>query len=143
MRRNHAASVVCQICGKPQKPREAMPGEMVRDCVVETIRQEHPDWSPDGYICLTDLDHYRARYVERILEQEKGELSELEQQVVQSLKEQELIFTNINTEFDREATFGERLSDQVAAFGGSWKFIIQIQMEMMDELIHRAQRGLP
>jgi uncharacterized membrane protein len=97
---------------------------MVRDRVVETIRQERPDWSSAGYICHEDLDHYRTRYVQSILEQEKGELSALEQEVVQSLKEQELISKNINTEFDREVTFGERLSDRVASFGGSWKFII-------------------
>ncbi len=31
---------------------------------------------------------------------------------------------NTNHEFDQSLTFGQRLSDQVAAFGGSWPFII-------------------
>src|SRR5262249_19854733 len=95
-----------------------------RDGVVEAIRAEHPDWSPERPICRTDLDRYRTRYVQRVLELEKGELSALEEEVVQSLQEQELISRNLNTEFDRELTFGEHLSDKVAEFGGSWKFII-------------------
>lgn len=47
----------------------------------------------------------------------------LEQQVVKSLKEQELLSSNINAEFDRKLTFGGRLADRVADYGGSWRFI--------------------
>jgi len=31
---------------------------------------------------------------------------------------------NINTEFEKKLTFGQRIADKVAAFGGSWWFII-------------------
>jgi uncharacterized membrane protein len=31
---------------------------------------------------------------------------------------------NLNQEFDERLTFGERLSDRVAAIGGSWAFIV-------------------
>ena len=34
-----------------------------------------------------------------------------------------MIATNINVELDRQLTFGERIADKVAAFGGSWVFI--------------------
>jgi uncharacterized membrane protein len=58
------------------------------------------------------------------LEQEKGELSALEEQVIQSLKEQEVISENVNEMFARQLSFGDRLSDRLAAFGGSWTFIL-------------------
>jgi uncharacterized membrane protein len=51
-------------------------------------------------------------------------MSALEQEVVRSLKEHELLAKNINLEFDRELTFGQRLADKVAEFGGSWSFIV-------------------
>jgi uncharacterized membrane protein len=60
----------------------------------------------------------------RVLEQEKGELSALEQEVVQSLREQEAISENTNVEFESGRTLGERLSDRLARFGGSWTFIL-------------------
>lgn len=44
--------------------------------------------------------------------------------MIKSLKaEEELISTNINVEFDRRLTLGERAADRVAEFGGSWSFI--------------------
>jgi len=101
-----------------------MPAELVRPAVAELIRKEHPDWSHDSFICLKDLNHFRAAYVEDMLETERGELSTLEEQVLRSLKEQEVLTTDINAEFDRKLTFGERLADRVADFGGSWGFIL-------------------
>ncbi len=116
-------TVLCQICGKQKKTTEVMPAQVVREALVETIRKTHPDWSSSGFICISDLNQVRAKYVEDVLERDKGELSAIEQQVVESLKEQELLSSNINAEFDRKLTFGERLADRVADYGGSWRFI--------------------
>ena len=41
-----------------------------------------------------------------------------------SLEEQAAISENINEEFDANTTWGERIADKVAEFGGSWSFII-------------------
>ena len=97
---------------------------MVRDKIVELIKKEHSDWSTDGFICINDLAVYRSEYVRQSLETEKGELSALESEVIQSMKEQELLSKNINIEFDEKLTPGARVADAVASFGGSWKFII-------------------
>ena len=48
----------------------------------------------------------------------------LQETVAQTMKDHELLAKNINVEFDRQLTFGERLSDRVADFAGSWTFII-------------------
>ncbi|MEJ2568615.1 MAG: DUF1003 domain-containing protein [candidate division WOR-3 bacterium] len=42
---------------------------------------------------------------------------------MKSLKEQEVLSKNINIEFDRQLTTGERISDKLSDFAGSWKFI--------------------
>ncbi len=116
--------VVCQICQAPKARGEVMPAELVRPLVVATIRKTHPDWSPAGFICLPDLNRFRIEHVEEILETEKGELSVLEAEVVKGMREQEVIARNVNVEFERELRLGERVADRVAAFGGSWSFII-------------------
>jgi len=117
-------SVRCQICNEQKELSEVRPAELVRQPIVDIIRKTHPDWSSSGFICNSDLNHFRTEYVRNVLEIEKGELSTLEEQVVKSLKEQELLSQNINIEFDRRLTFGERLADKIAEFGGSWRFII-------------------
>jgi uncharacterized membrane protein len=40
------------------------------------------------------------------------------------LHEHEILSSNISKQFERKLTFGERLSDHIAEFGGSWKFLI-------------------
>jgi uncharacterized membrane protein len=97
---------------------------LIHEPIVGTIRKTHPDWSPSGFICISDLNQFRAKYVKDVLETGKGELSTLEEQVVRSLKENELLSKNINIEFDQKLTFGERLADRIADFGGSWSFIV-------------------
>jgi len=81
-------------------------------------------WSAEGFICRDDLNRFRTRYVEGVLASEKGELSDLETEVVRSLREQELLSTNVNERFESDLTFGARLADKLAALGGSWTFLI-------------------
>ena len=42
----------------------------------------------------------------------------------ESLEQHEILSSDISKQFERKLTFGERLSDQIAEFGGSWKFLI-------------------
>ena len=116
-------SVVCQICGKGGRKTVLLPGEMVRGGVTEQINKLHPGWIPEGYICIDDLNRFRAQYIESLLETEKGELTSLEKEVLESLRENEVLASDVNKEFERDLTFGERLADGLADFGGSWRFI--------------------
>ncbi|MFO0979517.1 MAG: DUF1003 domain-containing protein [Planctomycetaceae bacterium] len=101
-----------------------MSADMVRTSVAELIRTDHPQWSSDSYICLDDLNRYRVQYVGRVMEIERGEISALDADVLRSLQEQELISEDTNKEIAEAATFGERIADRLASFGGSWTFLI-------------------
>ncbi|MDO8505782.1 MAG: DUF1003 domain-containing protein [bacterium] len=65
-----------------------------------------------------------TKCVSNALRDAKRELAEIQNEVKKNLEAQETIAQNVNIEFDRRLTFGEKLADRVAAFGGSWKFII-------------------
>ena len=101
-----------------------MSGALVRELFAERIRKDHPDWSENSYICREDLGRYRAFYVHDLLESEKGELTVLEHEVVESLRKHELLSANVDAEFEQKWSFGERLADRIASFGGSWSFLI-------------------
>ena len=62
--------------------------------------------------------------MKEVLEDEIGELSALDQEVVESLQAHEILSSDIAKQFEKKLTFGERLSDRIADFGGSWTFII-------------------
>lgn len=113
----------CQVCKRQLSVDELIPSAMVRDPVARLIEKDNPDWSADGYICRDDLGRYRAEYMQDVIEEEKGELSAIEREIVESFEEEELISKDVDAEFEGSLTLGERVADRVADFGGSWKFI--------------------
>ena len=122
MTSNH--KTICSVCGKAFAMSNLTPGRFVRPLMFDRILAEHPGWNADAYICHDDLNHYRSLYVQNVLEQERGELSTLEREVVESLRQHDVLTQNLNDEADETMTFGQRLADRVASFGGSWPFIL-------------------
>jgi len=131
MAKKAAQTIVCQICKEQKNLSEVIPAELVSEPIVDLIKKTDPDWSSSGYICRSDLNKFRAKYIKDILETEKGELSALEKQVMKSLQESEILSKNINIEFDRRLTFGEKLADKFSGFAGSWSFILGFIMVLI------------
>jgi uncharacterized membrane protein len=122
--RKKTTSLSCAVCGQTFRNGGLTPGALVRKNITDLISAEHPDWAEESYICQTDLANYRSQYVHSLLESEKGELTELEKEVLESMRQQEILSADIDSEFEQEWNFGERLADRIASFGGSWSFLI-------------------
>ena len=116
--------VICEISKKKIKRSEAKPLAVVRPGIMELIKSKYPKINIKGFISSTVLKDFRQQYVENILATERGELSKLEKEVVKSLVHHDTLSKNVNTQFDKKLTTGEKVADKVAEFGGSWKFII-------------------
>lgn len=119
---------LCHICGELKNQDEIVPAQSVPEPIAEQIRKEYPAWSSSGYICRVDLDRFRTQYLAEVLEREKSELASLERAVRRTMREHaqidhELLAKNINIEFERQLSVGDRLSDRIAEFTGSWIFI--------------------
>ena len=67
-----------------------------------------------------DADHVSRRWLGKATH----DLAANEASVVRSAAERRPISEDINETFDGRQTFGERLADRVATFGGSWTFLI-------------------
>ncbi len=117
---NHQIS--CQICGTTRRDvlRRAI---VVRPAMAKLIQETLNRWDENGWICLDDLHKYQHRYVESLVKAEKGELTALELEVLKTLNEHEILAKNPEADSDAQLTLGQRMADQVAAFGGSWGFI--------------------
>lgn len=122
VRRRPRPPIVCQLCG--QTKTALVPAALVRPAILAKILEAHPDFSTEGHICQEELNRFRFQYVQDLLTSEKGELTALDRDVLESLQEHELLTNNVNVEFDKTQTFGEDLADKIAEFGGSWRFII-------------------
>ena len=124
MSKTVTAPVICQVCKKPKSPQSGMIAELIRPSLLEFIKKKLPDLDDKGFICFDDLGEFRKDYIKEVLEDEIGELSVLDQEVIESLEQHEILSSDIDKQFEKKLTFGERLSDRIAEFGGSWKFLI-------------------
>ncbi|MEQ5872413.1 DUF1003 domain-containing protein [Sagittula sp. NFXS13] len=113
----------CHVCNKTFPASGLQPWIGVRPGVSALIVQEAPGWADGKRICKADLARFRRLYVERLLEGERGELDALDRQVLASLEAGQPISRRPEDDVAERATFGDRLSDRVSEFGGSWTFI--------------------
>src|SRR5947199_1821642 len=124
MSKTAIAPLICHVCKKPKSPHNGMIADLIRPSLLEFAKKKVSDLDNKAFICFEDLGNFRRDYVKEVLEDEIGELSALDNEVIQSLEQHEILSADISKQFEKKLTFGERLSDHIAEFGGSWKFLI-------------------
>tara|TARA_R110000868_G_scaffold243845_1_gene499918 strand:- start:365 stop:1066 length:702 start_codon:yes stop_codon:yes gene_type:complete len=104
---------------------EQINANTIRKSIFDLIIKDHPNFNRKSFIAVSELNLYRQKYLSTYLIKEVGELTSLEKDVLKTIQDGEIISTNdAQTDDDSDYTIGQRLADRVAAFGGSWKFII-------------------
>lgn len=121
----------CQVCGKKFSSRRLFRASIVRPSILEVIEKEFPGWSSDGFICIDDLNRFRTKYVYSLIEAERGELTNLDKEVIESIARHDILATEVDLEYESQLTFGQRLSDKLARFGGSWTFILSFMIVLI------------
>ena len=113
----------CSVCNKEFKNDQIVHSDMIRQGIYNLIKKDIPSWNESSVICKDDLHFYQNKFIHLLIESEKGELSKLELKVLDTMKQHELISLTSDTSSDHEWTFGERVADKIASFGGSWSFM--------------------
>ena len=103
--------------------KEKIWGKSIHDPILGLIIKDHPNFGKNDCIAVKELNQYRQKYISNYLSTEIGTLSDLEKSVISSLKEDKSIVSIVEDE-EEVRSFGQRIADQVADFGGSWTFII-------------------
>ncbi len=73
---------------------------------------------------FSDPTRTHLEAVVKLMETDRAELVKLSESLELSMAGPATVSADMNARFEKELTFGERLSDKVAAFGGSWAFIL-------------------
>ncbi|MCI4677351.1 DUF1003 domain-containing protein [Rhodoblastus acidophilus] len=129
------------ISGRMYRKRQLVRIDSLRPSLAERIQRDFPDLPPNAKISYGELARYQMLYVEELLQQEHGEFSELDREVAESIAKQDTIAENTEEEYDEHRTLGERLSDQLASFGGSWAFLISFGVVMLIWMAFNIARG--
>ncbi|WP_430405488.1 DUF1003 domain-containing protein [Fluviicola sp.] len=102
---------------------ERISARTIRGSVLELIKKDHPDFDDKHYLSINELNDYREKYLANMMQDQLGELSDLDKTVLESLNEKKLISDQLEDKTEKD-TYGQRIADKVATFGGSWTFII-------------------
>jgi len=116
-------TVYCQICGVEVPIDEAIPADLVRASLLPTLMAKASPWDPDGYVSLDEVNKARLEHVQHYLEDKDSKEAAARLEVFHSIEEQKVLSIDTYSEFAANSTFGQRMADKIASFGGSWKFI--------------------
>jgi uncharacterized membrane protein len=112
------------LSGKEYPVTERVMANMVRRPIIDKIKKENADFKDNSCISMSELNHYREKYISEFLIVEMGQLSDMESKVFEVLKDKTIVAGNPDDDEQGISTFGQRVADKVATFGGSWTFII-------------------
>jgi uncharacterized membrane protein len=116
--------LTCSVCKKNFTEDLVIPGYGIQTEIEKLIQKENPEWNDECYICKDDFNRLRRKYIFELVQEERGKVENLEQDVVNSIHDSDLLSENPNSEYLEVTSTGDRIADKVAKFGGSWSFIL-------------------
>jgi uncharacterized membrane protein len=122
MKRNK--EFTCSVCRKTFPEDMVIPGYGIQTEIESLIKKENPEWKDQDHICKNDFNRLRRLYILNLVKEERGKIEKLEEEVINSIHESDLLSLNPNSEYQVKTSAGEKIADKVAKFGGSWNFII-------------------
>src|SRR4051812_38857702 len=95
--------------------KEKISGKSIHDPILGLIIKDHPSFCDADFIGVKELNSYRQKYISNYLSTEIGALSDLEKNVIESLKEDKSIVSIVEDE-EETRNFGQKIADHVANF---------------------------
>ncbi|ARN85362.1 DUF1003 domain-containing protein [Candidatus Nucleicultrix amoebiphila] len=114
----------CVVCKKRFAESRLFPLALLRHTLYELIHQEYPQVSKTDSICLEDMNHFHSLNLQDVIKKQRVKFGSYERNVIKSFEQNGVISKDISQEYEEKSTFGERISDRVVFFGGSWRFLI-------------------
>jgi uncharacterized membrane protein len=115
--------VNCSLCGSQVEGRTLASPQKLENRLIDLIKQDRPEWEGKRGICGNCLEQYRAKKFISYIEAEYQKMSELEHAVVSKITRRDRVSRKVHSQIETDMTFGKRVADRVAQFGGSWPFI--------------------
>lgn len=113
----------CLVCSKVLPADDLISAAAVPPSVGRLIRRDHPAWSESAWICGSDLNRFRLEHVKVELGDGCGIISDLESDVLQSLRADQVLAEDANRQYDRRISRSGRLVQLATTLAGSWSFL--------------------
>lgn len=130
--------MTCSTCGQPVRdfcePTRSDPApdagggtvalSELRPELIALARAERPGLDADAELPLAELHRLRMAHLAQTVLADRGALSAADASVLDTIARDRLLAENPDRGVDARMRLGDRVADRVAAFGGSWTFIL-------------------
>ncbi|APX71560.1 hypothetical protein BTM29_02850 [Companilactobacillus allii] len=114
----------CIICHKRFSPIEGLFLRDLNDSLKQEIIDKNDFAKSSSFVCLRDLQIIRLSKMQHIIDKDLEMDQKMNDEFQKELSKNTYVIRNLNDTIHGELTRGQKLSDAVARFGGSWGFII-------------------
>ncbi|MBO0457367.1 DUF1003 domain-containing protein [Enterococcus hulanensis] len=91
---------------------------------LEFILKVDTDLTAASTISHVTLLNFRFQYINQLLKNEVSTSKQFDHELKHKIRTQQVHIKNVNDALKTKETFGQRIADGIAKFGGSWTFII-------------------
>lgn len=99
------------------------------------IKRDYPQVKVTDYICGHHLLKYRLDRVDAMINADLKQTQKINHKLTRALQSDDYDVVDVNEILKNSLTFGQRVSDDVARFGGSWGFIFVFMFVLLGWMI--------
>jgi uncharacterized membrane protein len=111
---------ICEVCHRKLSIEELIPVHKIGPSLVPILQEAACNYDPRGMICRTDLRKIRMKQIGMLFQQGDRSSVNLTHMLLPNEGDE---FYSFNQEYQDELTAGERLSQKITPFIGSWGFL--------------------
>lgn len=124
-------TAVCIVDQQRYQVVDGMRLEELETSLRQMILKDFPQAHNSSFICSEHLVHYRLAKMDAMIENDYQQNDKVNAQLSKILANHTYRVVDVNSELESSLTFGQRVADGVARFGGSWAFIISFVVVML------------
>ncbi|MBW1606236.1 DUF1003 domain-containing protein [Lactobacillus sp. Sy-1] len=102
-------------------------GRLLKDLdttIFGHIKHDYAKAGENDFICNQHLLKYQVEMVDQLIRDDEHRNQKIDRKLTKTIRDNDYQIKDINDALNSSETFGQRIADQVARFGGSWGFIL-------------------
>ncbi|WP_125765188.1 DUF1003 domain-containing protein [Levilactobacillus mulengensis] len=119
-----ADELTCLVDGAPISLETSLQLAELDTGLRNRIKRDYPQSKPTDYICGHHLLKYRLDHVDAMINADLKQTQKINHKLTKALQSDDYDIIDVNDSLKESLTFGQKVSDDVARFGGSWGFIL-------------------
>lgn len=114
----------CYLDGKKFSNLEGKTFAKLANPIQRIIQAKYPKIKKTDFVCNNDILKFTLCHVDNLVENDSKKINKLDYRLTKTMENNKFEITDVNYVMKKSLTPGQRISNIVARFGGSWTFII-------------------